>query len=1222
MASHSASPRVHLRVFLSSPGDVADERGLALTVVDRLQYDPFLRGRVTFEAVAWDMAGGVPLLATATPQASIDAGLPRPSDCDIVAVLLWSRMGTPLSYPEYQKADGTPYSSGTEWEFEDALRGAQERGTPAVLVYRRTARILQDLEALDLQERLRQKQLVDEFFGRMKDPRTGAMLRGYRTYETPEDFRTTFESDLRTLTHRILNSDLVPPKATEPTPARPAPLWEGSPFPGLRAFTPHDAPIFYGRGRETDELLARVADSRFVAVVGASGSGKSSIVGAGLIPRLLSGAAADTPKWLLPSYDPRTKQWEGLRFTPGELGDNCFLALAVKLAPLVGEPPREIVSDLAGSPEHIVEYLVDTLDGLGAGAEVLLFVDQFEELFTLVADRHLEPFISLLEAVSRSPNGRAVVTLRSDFYHRCLEVPALAHLLERGQYPLSTPGDTLYEMITRPAERAGLRFEEGLAGRILRDTGPQAGGLPLLAYTLDELHRTCADTGTLTFTAYERLGGVQGAIGTRAEEIFVRLDEAARGSFPEVFPELIEVDEQGRATRRRVLLTEVAPDEHARRLVEVFTDARLLVKSQGGGHEPIVFLAHEALFSSWARLRLWIRIVQDDLWLLRQVRLAARDWQQSGRQDAYLWPHERLAPVYEMCERLRPALDPLIVEFIRPEHERLLKTLRDRSTKQFQRQFIADRLVTIGQASVPGLLQALHDQDEAVREAAGSALARLGNPAIPGLRSALLDAAPWVRLSAIMALRQLANQQGLPDLADALQQALPDLVDALGDEDVRVRSAAAGTLETVGDASAVELVAERLAHAEVDERWRAVGVLGAFGESAVPPLLASLRDPDEKVRTTAWQALQAVGKTGVQPLLTQGLRHSEGVIRAGAAAALAQLGDAAAPGLKEALNDEDADVRWRAIEALAAIGDREAEPLLAQALTDPAAMVRAAAAGVLRMIGTAAAVPSLIQALADDDMNMRWAAAEALAAIGQPAIEPLIAALRRPNMVGALAAAALGDIGPSAVPDLVAALQADDDHEQWVRLRIAAALAMCGPASVSALLMALRDGNEQLRQVTAATLAAIGEPAIKGLAELAGAPDPSVRRAVAVALGSIASPKAKPVLVQFLADGDRQCREIAADNLGAMGTDALPALLHELQHPEASDRAAVIRALTRVGGAAVPALLSTVHQPNKGTSAAALEALHAISSPAALFGLAEFGLAGATRGVRVGQPQE
>lgn len=141
--STSRSP-LHLRVFLASPGDVADERALALRVLEQLQYDPLLRGRIAVETVAWDKPGaGTPMLATLTPQEAIKQGLPTPAECDIVIVIFWARMGTPLP-DEWKKPDGGRYRSGTEWEYLNALEAAEKHEKPAVLVYRRTEKIALD----------------------------------------------------------------------------------------------------------------------------------------------------------------------------------------------------------------------------------------------------------------------------------------------------------------------------------------------------------------------------------------------------------------------------------------------------------------------------------------------------------------------------------------------------------------------------------------------------------------------------------------------------------------------------------------------------------------------------------------------------------------------------------------------------------------------------------------------------------------------------------------------------------------------------------------------------------------------------------------------------------------------------------------------------------------------------------------------------------------------
>ena len=180
-------------------------------------------------------------------------------------------------------------------------------------------------------------------------------------------------------------------------------------------------------------------------MVGASGSGKSSLIAAGLLPRLKDNAIEGSKDWLLPHVLPagtgERKQWAGLRFTPGELGDNPFQALAAKLAPLL---PDESMTPgrvrRSGSSAEPPEYCRSSLDSgrsqAGrAWAELLMFVDQFEELFSVVAERYRGPFVDLLAAAAQAPRLRIVATLRADFYHRCLEWPKLAEVLRDRLFP-------------------------------------------------------------------------------------------------------------------------------------------------------------------------------------------------------------------------------------------------------------------------------------------------------------------------------------------------------------------------------------------------------------------------------------------------------------------------------------------------------------------------------------------------------------------------------------------------------------------------------------------------------------------------------------------------------------------------------------------------------------------------------------------------------------------
>jgi SIR2-like domain len=208
---------MHLRIFVSSPGDVADERSFAQQVIEQeLPKDPLLRGQITCEAMRWDDPNApVAMPATQTPQEAVDRGLAKPSACDAVIVILWSRMGTPLP-DTFRKPNGEPYLSGTEWEYEDAISAVPP---PHVLLYRRRAKVVSDLDDSKFEEKRRQYGLVKQFFDRFRAP-DGSLKGGFTEYETPQEFRDRLRADLRAYVQRRLAEA---PRAERPEPIRVAP---------------------------------------------------------------------------------------------------------------------------------------------------------------------------------------------------------------------------------------------------------------------------------------------------------------------------------------------------------------------------------------------------------------------------------------------------------------------------------------------------------------------------------------------------------------------------------------------------------------------------------------------------------------------------------------------------------------------------------------------------------------------------------------------------------------------------------------------------------------------------------------------------------------------------------------------------------------------------------------------------------------------------------------
>jgi hypothetical protein len=480
----------------------------------------------------------------------------------------------------------------------------------------------------------------------------------------------------------------------EPRPANAIP-WRGSPFPGLRRFNPEDAPIFWGRHRETKGLLRKLADPdhRFIAVVGASGSGKSSLVAAGLIPQLQADVIAGG------------RDWPWLEFTPGGAEGDPYSTLTARLELLLrlhGLREAEIVKTLRAEHGYgLIELAEQAMSHSLAHAELLLFIDQFEELFTLTHARYRQPFIQLLTTTARAPRVRIVVTMRADFFHRCLDCPGLDRLLREGSYPLGPPGPgALYEMITGPAAAVGLTFDDDLVERILDDTGTGPGALALMAFALHELYESRTEDGRLTHEAYERFGGVQHAISQRAENTFQHLDTVAQAELEQVFRELVQVDERGVATRQRASLSVLGDSTAAHALVDRFVDARLLVRAPGEDGRPVVEVAHEALFRNWPRLKQWIQDTADDHRLRRQITQLAAYWNDHDRQAEHRWPDERVVEVVAMREHLKlePADFTLLEQaFLGPlDRDQMLAALDDPATTHEQRAIIGVRLSLLG----------------------------------------------------------------------------------------------------------------------------------------------------------------------------------------------------------------------------------------------------------------------------------------------------------------------------------------------------------------------------------------------------------------------------------------------------------------------------------------------------------------------------------------------
>ncbi len=411
------------------------------------------------------------------------------------------------------------------------------------------------------------------------------------------------------------------------------------PYLGLRAFREEDAAFFFGREAFTERLVGAVERTPFLAVVGPSGSGKSSVVQAGLIPALRKGALVES------------EAWEFAVFRPGK---NPLKQMAAPLVSLL-EPEMDEITRLAKVGEladHFREGRVSLADAAGrilekrhyaaqaAGAERLVLVaDQFEELFTYKeSEPEREVFLNhLLDAAGERDGPLTVIlTLRADFYSHCLGVRPLADRLERRVVNIGpmTEGE-LRRAIEEPARSVGVRFEAGLVERILEDVRGEPGALPLLEFALTELWEKRRG-GLLTHQAYEDFNGVGGAIAQRAKKEYKRFSEEEKGLARRIFLHLITPGEETEDVRRRAALAEILPEEparadHMRAVVKALADARLITtgREEASGQETVE-VAHEALIRGWERLRKWVQEGRAFLEWLKGLRVDLARWKASG----------------------------------------------------------------------------------------------------------------------------------------------------------------------------------------------------------------------------------------------------------------------------------------------------------------------------------------------------------------------------------------------------------------------------------------------------------------------------------------------------------------------------------------------------------------------------------------------------------------
>ncbi len=463
-----------------------------------------------------------------------------------------------------------------------------------------------------------------------------------------------------------------------------------SPYTGLSAFQESDAARFFGRTREISAMVTRLRDQPLVGVVGPSGVGKSSFVRAGVVPALKH------------SGEP----WETVVIRPGR---NPMAALAAVTASLVsssasnsganntntGVSSTTMAEDI-NEQQKFLKRLQHEPGFLGTvlrsrarrhGQKVLLFIDQFEELYTLTPDpAERLAFTACLSGVADDATTplRVVLSIRSDFLDRVAEDQRFMAELSQGLFFLMPPGrDALREAIVMPAEMAGHRFEtENMVRHMIDTLASTSGALPLLQFTATKLWEA-RDRGqkVLTEDSYRAIGGTEGALASHADAVLNDLTPQAQNLVRAIFLRLV-TPERTRAIVSVSELRDLTQDvDEVQRLIEHLVFARLLVvqtgEAQGGGSVEIV---HESLLHTWPRLRIWLDENQDDAAFIDQLRTAARQWHSKGRPGGLVWRGEAAEEARRFVRRYRGTLPKIEQDYLAAVHRLGARSTRVRRT--------------------------------------------------------------------------------------------------------------------------------------------------------------------------------------------------------------------------------------------------------------------------------------------------------------------------------------------------------------------------------------------------------------------------------------------------------------------------------------------------------------------------------------------------------------
>ncbi len=403
-----------------------------------------------------------------------------------------------------------------------------------------------------------------------------------------------------------------------------------NPYKGLRTFEETDSGDFFGRESIINKILDLMSQagpsSNFLALIGPSGSGKSSLVNAGIIPSLRQNAIEGSGKWFITQMYP---------------GAYPFEELEAVLSRIAVNPSDNLMHLLQEDERGLLRTIKRVLPS--DKSELLLIIDGFEEIFTLVENEDTRMrFLDGLRIAILAPHSRlrVLILLRADYIDGPLRYAEFGNLInQRSEFILPLSADELERAITGPAKRSGLQLEHGLTASIIGDVGKHPGSLPLLQYALTELYEMRRGR-LLTLEAYRISGGVAVALARRAEELYLSLDDKGQKAIFQLFMRLVYISTDIDITLRvvtRIDLTSLTDSQAMENAIGIFGTYRLLTFDRDKRTRlPTVELAHESLLSQWDRLQRWLNVRREDLLLERWLMSATTEWITAGKDSSYL----------------------------------------------------------------------------------------------------------------------------------------------------------------------------------------------------------------------------------------------------------------------------------------------------------------------------------------------------------------------------------------------------------------------------------------------------------------------------------------------------------------------------------------------------------------------------------------------------------